>query len=740
MRGGLTPGAAELARSAVSSCGLGRAVAVGGHAEEIAIAMRQFGCEAVARPVVSELQDVDGVCTVVVVAPADSGLAHVVDLCGRRGTRNLYLVFCGVEDSARLRELWETKAFAAGFRKHPCYYRIADYELLDQPQQCVQMLFERIPSDALEQFPLEQLQSNRQLHMDMLREVGRRGDAHCVRYQKAADYIRPGDVVLDLACGYGYGSHILYHNSQAASVLGLDLESVAIDYANACYAQSDSVRFEAADAQNLKALPDASIDFIASFETIEHLPDPDAYLSELRRVLRPSGRVMICAPNDWSDETGQDPNPHHLHVYTWQRLRAEVGARFLLERGFVQTAGGAMKLHHSPRDWHEVSIDDLDRDAEWIVLLGMATPIGAASVPYVETSWDLPQDDGFHVSAFARDYQNPWLLRSMVTRGMRMENRQELATLQEQVIAASGVETADHGAALCGRAYELLERGAGGALGVSEQVPSYADMQLAIDHYVAVSVSGPHHLRWQVSLLFVGGELFLQVGDRSAAKRRYEACAAIDVMVYSPLLGNKTADARFRLAMMLVADDEIAAARAHLLQTIAEVTRLVSGSWLNVIGDPLRPLPFGPAELAQLLDRASRAAYALRELDSARGRPGVFVREAAGYFERLMAFQQERVTSLRRDATASAVRIADLEQRLSLMAKDLVATEARTHELGAEVVKCDARAQELAAEVVKHDAHAQELAAEVRKHQGASEQLVIESARGWWSRLFRRRT
>ena len=82
---------------------------------------------------------------------------------------------------------------------------------------------------------------------------------------------------------------------------------------------------------------------------------------------------MVCAPNDWTDETGRDPNPHHLHVYEWKRLKSEIEGHFLIEKAFVQVAGGAMKCHFSPRSWTEVDPDQPDHEeAEWLVFLGMA--------------------------------------------------------------------------------------------------------------------------------------------------------------------------------------------------------------------------------------------------------------------------------------------------------------------------------------------------------------------------------
>lgn len=128
------------------------------------------------------------------------------------------------------RAWWETKCFEAGFRKHPLYYQINSYESLNRDEWQIYILLEKVPSEALKCFDLNSLTEERLLHSDMLRETGRRSDAHCIRYYKAAEYIRPGDRVLDVACGLGYGSHILLSASKADSVVGIDSSDFGIRY------------------------------------------------------------------------------------------------------------------------------------------------------------------------------------------------------------------------------------------------------------------------------------------------------------------------------------------------------------------------------------------------------------------------------------------------------------------------------------------------------------------------------
>lgn len=571
------------------------------------------------------------------------------------------------------RAWWEARCFEAGFRKHALYYRTNPYESLNTDGEQIFILLEKVPAEALQNYDLSVLVEERLLHTDMLREVGRRSDAHCIRYHKAAELIRPGDRVLDVACGLGYGSHILYAASQASSVLGVDLSDFGIAYANAHYGHGSAIEFRVGDAQALDLIPDHSIDFIAAFETIEHVPDPMAYLSELKRVLKPSGRVMVCAPNYWADETGKDPNPHHLHVYTWERLVDECGQFFLLEQGFLQTAGGAMKCHHAERKWVAVPVDCVPQeDSEWVLLLGMSDPVtGGVGVPYKETSWRLPYSPEFHVSAFARDYLNPWLVKGMVSIGMRSRSKPLIAAMQERVLASSNLDSADYGAALCGRVYAYRD---------STEIPDdvRTEIETEIRRYAAIPTPSPHQLRWQVSLLFAGGELAREQGRLADASAYYTECANRDVTVYSPLLGNKVIDSLYWLAVFAMSRHEKSIARTYLLQSVTKSQQFVSGSWLNVIGEPEAPLPFGLAELAQLLDKASRAAYMLSVLDDAEHRGGQVFQQSEGFFERQLADRDRRLSEMNTTIKELSLEIMRQDAHAQTLARELVCERGRT--------------------------------------------------------------
>ena len=116
---------------------------------------------------------------------------------------------------------------------------------------------------------------------------------HFQRYHFAGDFTTDKDV-LDVACGSGYGSYLLAE-SGARHVSGIDISPKAIGYCRKRYSLRN-LSFETMDARDL-GFADASLDVAVSFETIEHIDDQDAFLSELKRVLRPGGLIIISTPN-----------------------------------------------------------------------------------------------------------------------------------------------------------------------------------------------------------------------------------------------------------------------------------------------------------------------------------------------------------------------------------------------------------------------------------------------------------
>jgi len=194
--------------------------------------------------------------------------------------------------------------------------------------------------------------------MDMLRESGRRADAHVVRYTLASQLVHKGDRVIDVACGLGYGSALVYDCGLVDSILAIDSSAFAVEYGHAIFAERrPGLTFIEDDVHCIARLPRASAQVVISFETLEHIADPRKFVSEAARVLSPGGRVICSVPNQWVDETGRDPNPFHLHVFDLAKLLGLFADDFRVERVIGQTAGGGMK-HDGLARFHRMDAAD----------------------------------------------------------------------------------------------------------------------------------------------------------------------------------------------------------------------------------------------------------------------------------------------------------------------------------------------------------------------------------------------
>lgn len=143
---------------------------------------------------------------------------------------------------------------------------------------------------------------------------------HLARYAIAKRFVA-GRKVLDIACGEGYGSHLLKAMG-AARVVGVDLSPDTIARARARFG-APGLAFHAADATALGALfPDERFDVVVSFETLEHLTDPAAFLRALKAVAQPHAIILMSCPNDhWHYPDPDQRNPFHVRKYRFDEFR-----------------------------------------------------------------------------------------------------------------------------------------------------------------------------------------------------------------------------------------------------------------------------------------------------------------------------------------------------------------------------------------------------------------------------------
>lgn len=131
---------------------------------------------------------------------------------------------------------------------------------------------------------------------------------HLHRYAVAVEYVKD-QVVLDIACGEGYGSAML--SGSAQRVIGVDLSEEAVRHARNTY-QNDNIEFKVGSCTKIP-LSDNSVDSVVSFETIEHHDRHEAMMAEIKRVLKPGGLVIISSPDKHTYSDVSDyKNPYHV--------------------------------------------------------------------------------------------------------------------------------------------------------------------------------------------------------------------------------------------------------------------------------------------------------------------------------------------------------------------------------------------------------------------------------------------
>ncbi len=129
-------------------------------------------------------------------------------------------------------------------------------------------------------------------------------------YVEAAKII--GGNVLEIGYGEGYG--VKHLAGKADSYLGID------KYPSPAHEKEfpGNVKVRIMNVPPLEGIADNSIDFVVSFQVIEHIENDELYAKEIARVLKPGGKFILTTPNIKMSITR---NPWHVREYTVDELK-----------------------------------------------------------------------------------------------------------------------------------------------------------------------------------------------------------------------------------------------------------------------------------------------------------------------------------------------------------------------------------------------------------------------------------
>ena len=127
--------------------------------------------------------------------------------------------------------------------------------------------------------------------------------------------------------------------------IGADISSGSVDYANKYYSKSN-LKFIKSKAEKLP-FEDNSFDFVTSFDTLEHIENQVLAVSEMIRVLKKGGRMLIYTLNK---------KDKYKHDWIWEKLGFDIYSRAAHKRSlFVDSRKLAESLEKS-----SVKVETLD--------------------------------------------------------------------------------------------------------------------------------------------------------------------------------------------------------------------------------------------------------------------------------------------------------------------------------------------------------------------------------------------
>ncbi|HMV47374.1 MAG TPA: ubiquinone/menaquinone biosynthesis methyltransferase [Blastocatellia bacterium] len=188
--------------------------------------------------------------------------------------------------------------------------------------------------------------------------------------------LKGDEQVLDLACGTGDITFALGEKLPAGNATGLDITSGMIEIANHKRREKNvpNVSFQLGDIMSMP-FPDASFDYVTCGYALRNVPDVEAALSEIRRVLKPGGRLLsldFAHPNNriyrWlyinylivvGSAAGilmhGDADIYRYIPESLKRYPGQHGVRDLMTRqgfagaGFIEFGGGIMAINYGTK-------------------------------------------------------------------------------------------------------------------------------------------------------------------------------------------------------------------------------------------------------------------------------------------------------------------------------------------------------------------------------------------------------
>lgn len=151
------------------------------------------------------------------------------------------------------------------------------------------------------------------MHLSYEKVFGRQHMLHYPLYQKGDQSLLQGQMnftdhclsrlpdlrdkrLLDIGCGNGVQTLYIHEKYDPQYVYGIDINDMHVRLAKTAVEQRNLKRigFAVDNSQVLSSVDDNSFDLVLCTESAHHYPDKRAFLSQIKRVLRPGGQFLIA--------------------------------------------------------------------------------------------------------------------------------------------------------------------------------------------------------------------------------------------------------------------------------------------------------------------------------------------------------------------------------------------------------------------------------------------------------------
>lgn len=140
---------------------------------------------------------------------------------------------------------------------------------------------------------------------------------HLVRYKFVSGFLKPTDIILDGACGTGYGTRYLSDFCQ--EIIGIDIDDATIARANELYG-GENRTFKKMNV--LEAT--GKYDIIVCYETVEHVSQEEGHrlIQRYKECLKPGGILFVSTPKKLPiEELSSNRIESHEFEYTYEDFK-----------------------------------------------------------------------------------------------------------------------------------------------------------------------------------------------------------------------------------------------------------------------------------------------------------------------------------------------------------------------------------------------------------------------------------